>query len=262
MKLGFGNKVAIVTGGSSGIGEAIALGLCQEGATVVIVARDKDKLHEAAQRIAARTGGHAHVAVADVTSAGDVSAMVSETAAKYGRIDALVNSAGRRWAGQLESSSDEEWTSNIELNLLGTVRCVRAVLPYMIRQKGGSIVNIAATSAVEPRPAQIISNAAKAAVVNFTKTLALNVAKYNIRANCVNPGQILTPQRRKNIGKLAAERHVPENLIMEEQARNIPLGRLGDPNDVASTVLFLLSDQANFLTAVSINIDGGETHHI
>ncbi len=123
-------------------------------------------------------------------------------------------------------------------------------------------MNIAAISARQPRPRQIVSNATKAAVLNFSKSLAIRYAKDNVRVNCVNPGLILTPRRKRLIAKLAQDRGVTQEIILQEQAADVPFGRLGLPEEVAAAVLFLLSDQAGFITGTSIDVDGGEARYI
>ena len=262
MDLGLQGKVALVSGGSSGIGEAIALGLAEEGAQVVIFSRNEGQLKRSVEEIEKATGQKVFYYQADVTKKDDVDRIVSETKAKFGAVHLLVNAAGSGLAGSFDEISEEEWRDNVELNFLGVVRCCRAVLPIMIAQGGGSIVNIAAISAKQPRSGQIVSNATKAAVVNFSKTLALTYARNHIRVNCVNPGLILTPRRRRHIIEIARGKKVTEEEIIREQASVIPMQRLGEAREVAAAALFLLSERASFITGVALDVDGGENRSL
>lgn len=262
MDLGLKDKVAIVSGGSSGIGEAVAKELTKEGSHVMIFSRNEQALELAKKRIEEETGQVIRFFKADVKNEDEVNKLVSEVTTSFNRIDLLVNAAGSGFPGEFESVSDEDWRMNFELNLLGTVHCSRAVLPYMRKQGGGSIINIAAISARQPCPGQIVSNATKAAVLNFSKTLAINYAKYNIRINCVNPGQVLTPRRRHRISHLAQEHGLTQEAIIKEQVEAIPLRRLGLSEEVAAAVLFLLSNKASFITGATLDVDGGEARHI
>lgn len=262
MDLGLKNRIAMVSGGSSGIGEAVAYGLAKEGAKVIIFSRDERELELAAQRIGEATGQAILFLTADVTVQGEIDRLISGVIARFARIDLLVNAAGSGFPGDFESVSDEDWTNNFELNFLGTVRCSRGVIPHMRSQGGGSIVNIAAISARQPRPLQIVSNATKAAVLNLSKTLAIKYAKDHIRINCVNPGQILGPRRKRRLLKLAQEQGLTEEAVVEKEVRDIPLGRFGLPEEIVGAVLLLLSDQASFITGASIDVDGGETRSV
>ena len=243
------DKVAIVTGGGTGIGAAIALTFAREGARVTVTGRRKEALALVVDRIQA-AGGRALAAPGSVTDEGDVQRAVQSTVATFGRVDVLVNNAGSSLPGApLHEISDEAWNGLMDVLLTSVFRVSRAVIPHMLRQGGGSIVNIgsvlglkgSATLALHPYAA------AKAGVAMLTRTVALQYAKDHIRCNCVAPAITETPL---TAGRLAdpAVRRALESVH--------PLG-LGVPEDVAQAALYLASDEARWTTGVVLPVDGG-----
>lgn len=259
MDLGLKGKVALVTGGSSGIGRAIALCLAEEGANIVIASRDLAKANPVAKEVEA--AGVKVIAVsADITTVKDIKKMVATTVEKFGRVDILVNNAGSGRLSDLLTLPDDEFKSNMELMLFGVIRACREVIPHMRKEGWGRIINIASIFGKQPG-GLVDYDSIKAAVIMFTKDLANYLAKDNILVNTVCPGPIRTPlwegpgglgeQLGKMLGKSGQE------AITWFAEQNIPLGHYGLPEDIASMVAFLASDKAKFITGQAINVDGG-----
>jgi 3-oxoacyl-[acyl-carrier protein] reductase len=187
-----------------------------------------------------------------------VESLVENASRGLGGIDILGNNAGAGLPKAFEAVSDEEWERTVNLNLFSAVRTSRAVLPHMKERGGGQIINIAALSGRVPRLGQIASNCAKAALINFTESLAAEVAEHGIRVNAVCPAAILTERWRERVTRYGKEHGLPfEEAMMELAGKAIPLGRFGLPDEVASAVIFLASERAGFITGVSIFVDGG-----
>jgi 3-oxoacyl-[acyl-carrier protein] reductase len=240
-------KVAIVTGSSRGIGRAIALALAKDGANIVVNAVSNiTKAREVAEEIESM-GREALVIVADVSKKEHVESMVEQTLKRFGKIDILVNNAGVVGPTvPIQELSEEDWERVISVDLKGTFLCCRAVIPHMIRQRSGKIVNISSIAGKEGNANMTAYCAAKAGIIGLTKALAEEVAKYGIRVNCVCPALIETELVERMDTKQA-----------EYLKSKIPLGRLGKPEEVAELVKFLVSDASDFITGQAINIDGG-----
>jgi 3-oxoacyl-[acyl-carrier protein] reductase len=248
MDLGLKDKVGIVTGGSRGIGRAIALTLAAEGCNVAICARGEEKLRETEAELKA-TGVKVHAGVVDVSQPGEVEAFVDEVAKTLGKVDALVNNAG----GARQGDDDETWQAAIDVNLMAAVRATRAAVAHMKTNGGGSIVNITSIWGRESGgPATY--NAVKAAMTSHAKQLALQLAPEGIRVNSIAPGSIAFPgggwQRRLE--------QDPEGMAAFIKA-NIPSGRFGTAEEVANAVVFLCSPAASWVTGVALNVDGGQS---
>jgi len=244
-------RVAIVTGGGTGIGKAIALELAGLGADVVVASRNPQHLEPTADAITA-LGRGALAIPTDIRVPAQVEALMEQTVAQFGKIDILINNAGGQYPGPAEELSIEGWRSVIDLNLNATFYCSQAAARQMMRTGGGAIVNIVATFGLRAAPGLAHAAAARAGVVNLTRTLALEWAKHNIRINAVAPGIIMTE------GALAEMLIDPAGIERIEQA--IPLKRLGVPDDIAPLVAFLVSDAAAYLTGETIAVDGGNWH--
>ncbi|MEK5039582.1 3-oxoacyl-[acyl-carrier-protein] reductase [Sporosarcina sp. FSL K6-3457] len=242
----FAGKAAIVTGASRGIGREIALLLAQEGARVAVnYSGSKDKADEVVQAITA-SGGEAFAIQADVSNADSVKAMIDQTLETFGSIDILVNNAGITKDNLLMRMKDDEWDDVININLKGVFLCTKGVTRQMMRQRAGKIVNVASIVGVSGNPGQANYVAAKAGVIGFTKTAAKELASRNINVNAVAPGFITTDMTD------ALNEEVKSQMLSA-----IPLGKLGSPADVAKTVMFLLSDDAAYITGQTIHVDGG-----
>ncbi len=251
MDFGLQDRVAIITGASYGIGRAIAESLSKEGAKVAICARNQDQLDQAAQAL----GSDVLAVQADMTQLADIEKLFAQTLERYGRIDILVNNAGGTHLSQLLDLPDEAWQENIDVNLFSVLRCSRLALPHMRRQHWGRIINISSIFGKQPGGGMIDYNATKAAVISLTKTLADELAKDNVLVNAVCPGPVRTPLW-ENAAKMINPED-PDGMIEEFAQANIPLGRFGRPEEIASLVTFLASEQASFITGSAYDIDGG-----
>ncbi len=261
MDLGLKGKVALVTGGSKGIGKAIAVGLAREGCSVAICARGGDELGQTVAEIK-KSGGAIHAIAADVTISKDVVRLVDETAKQFGTIHILVNNAGgvSKFA-PFEEITDEDWTNTLNLNLLSCVRVTRAVLPYMLKQKWGRIINISSESGVQPDALMPDYNASKAAMNCLTKSLSKAYGKDGILVNTVSPAFIRTPLAIDFLGKQAAVKDISleeaEKQFLQGFRPNIVLGRAGQSEEVAAATVFLASEAASFITGSNYRVDGG-----
>lgn len=244
------NKVAIITGASKGIGRGIANVFAAEGASVVLVSRTEKDLENVAAEIT-HNGGKAIYVVADITKPDDMTRMAEATLAQFGRIDILVhNAAGIYPPSRIDVMSNDEWHSAIKTNLDGTFYAVKAVIPAMIKQNYGRIVFTSSISG--PRvglPTKSHYTASKGGMNGFMKTIAIELAKYNITVNAVEPGNIETEGLKNN----------NDASVIAERVKPIPMGRLGTPEETAYAHLFLASDEARYITGQSIVVDGGQT---
>ena len=258
----FEGKVAIVTGagcvGSGwGNGRAVAVGFAQEGAKVFAVDRDPARLQETIER-AGVAGEAIRTFACDVTDGAAVAAMAARCMEAFGRIDILVNNVGGSAKGGPVEMTEEVWDSQVDFNLKSVFLTCKHVLPQMVAQKSGAIVNVSSTSGTRwTGSAQVAYAATKAGVIQLSKVVAVQHAPYGIRVNCVVPGQLHTPMVEYRLAGQRAGGDV-EALLAERQKR-IPLGFMGDGRDTAHAVLFLASDEARFITGTEIVVDGGMT---
>ncbi len=258
MDLGLRDKVAIVMAASKGLGRACAAALAAEGAGVTIGARGAQALEKTALEIQQATRSRVLAVPTDVTKAEDVEAIVTATVREFGRIDILVNNAGGPPAGKFESFGDAQWQAAFELNLLSTVRLVRLVLPHMRKTGSGRIITIVSTSVKQPIDGLILSNAIRSGVVGLAKTLSVELAPDNITVNNVCPGRILTDRLRQiyHINE-RVQQGVSEEAVLKEMAQDVPMGRVGKPEELGALVAFLASQQAAYITGTTIQVDGG-----
>ncbi|MBM7704692.1 SDR family oxidoreductase [Metabacillus iocasae] len=256
MDLQLKGKNALVLASSQGLGKAIAKQLVQEGANVMIASRSEEKLAKVADEMSAESDSKVLYHVVDVTSKESIENLVQATVDSFGTIDILVNNAGGPKAGGFLTLSDEDWQQAFELNLLSYIRTIREVLPHM-KKEGGKIVNIASSSIKEPIPGLLLSNTFRTGIVGLTKTLAQELAEYNVLINTVAPGRIATDRTAK-LDQLNAEKQGIAKEEIEKQVKTkIPLGRYGEPEEFAKVVTFLLSSGNTYMTGQSFLIDGG-----
>jgi 3-oxoacyl-[acyl-carrier protein] reductase len=258
MELGLRNRVAIVTGASEGIGKATAIRLAQEGARVVICARRRRILEKAALEI--RVAGQSEVlpVVTDITRPEQIHHLVQTALAHWGRVDILVNNAGTSSAHAFEDTDDATWAADMDLKLLGAIRCIREVLPIMKEQGWGRIVNITAIGGKAPDAHSTPTSVTRAAGIAFTKAISKEYASHGILVNTVCIGLIKTRQHEQHYDEV---RRQEEGLTLDSyyqrMADSIPLGRVGEPVEAADVITFLVSERASFITGVAVNVDGG-----
>jgi len=248
MDLGIKDRTAFITGGAGTLGLAIAQRLAQEHANVVICDTNDEALSGALAALEA-AGARALACRADVTSREEVGAAVDRARARFGHIDILVNNAGFARDAYLTKMKEEDWHAVLDVTLQGAFHCSRAVLPGMMQNKFGRIINIA-SRAHRGNPGQTNYSAAKAGLIGFTRSLALESGKFGITANAIAPGVISTPRMRQR----------PDYHELTERAKqNTPVARLGEPEDVASAVAFLASSLAGFITGETLHVTGGRS---
>jgi 3-oxoacyl-[acyl-carrier protein] reductase len=238
--------VAIITGGSRGIGRSIVRAVCEEGADCAFTYTRNRAAAESLTEEVHRAGRRALPVQLDVRDFEGAKTLVEEVKKEFGRIDILVNNAGITRDKSLMMMNHEEWSEVIDTNLTGTFNTTRACIISFLKQKSGNIVNISSVSGVHPLAGQVNYAAAKAGVIGFTKSLAKEVAPYNIRVNAVAPGFIST-EMTAELGEKARDKFL----------KMIPLQRFGTPDEVARVVLFLLSDLSQYITGQTIQLDGG-----
>ncbi len=249
--LDLAGKVAIVTGGAQGIGRAISLGLAECGATVCVADLNAGAAEDMAAEL--KTRGVESLAVqVDVTDSGKIDSMVEKTLAAFGNIDILVNSAGGASGanfriGKILKIAEQDWDNTFAVNVKSVFLCTRAVARTMLDRKHGSIVNIASLTGEFPFPGMPAYSAAKAAVINLTKSLAMELAPH-VRVNAIAPGLVETPRTSRN--------RTPEQL--EYLLTNVPLGRMGTPEEVADVAVYLASGAASWMTGAVIDVTGGQ----
>ncbi len=256
MDLGLSGKVALVTGGSYGIGRAVAFRLAEEGARVAICARREELLREAASEIEGQTGSQILPVVADVSRAEDLDRFVRSTLEKFGRIDVLVNNAGSSSANYFGDVTDEMWHQDLELKLMAAVRLSRLCIPEMRKSGGGRIINITMVRAKQPGPRSVPTSVSRAAGVALTKALSKDYAADNILVNTVCLGGIRSGQWERRYQQ-QKDRFSDLEEFYQQNAKDIPLKRYGEPGEVADLVAFLASSRAGYITGDAINIDGG-----
>jgi NAD(P)-dependent dehydrogenase (short-subunit alcohol dehydrogenase family) len=252
MELGLKGKVAAVTGGTEGIGRATALRLAREGAKVAICARRQQPLDQAAAEIK-KAGAEVLAVAADMSKAADVERFMKSVIERFGRIDILVNNAGTSARGKFLEIDDKTWSSDLELKVFGAIRCTRLAVPHMKKQGGGRIVNITISSAKQPGAESYPTSVSRAAGLALTKALSKEYAPDNILVNTICIGKIKSGQHERRYtreGKKAEDYY-------REVSRDIPLGRVGEAEEVANVIAFLVSDAASYVTGTSVNLDGG-----
>jgi len=252
MELGLKGKVAVITGGTEGIGKAAALTLAREGAKVAICARRQPLLDAVAAEIT-KAGGTALAVSADMSKAADCERFINEVVKHFGGIDILLNNAGTSKRGNFLDLSDDEWAADLELKVFGAVRCSRLAIPHMKKRGGGRIINITISSAKQPGAGSYPTSVSRAAGLAITKALSKEFAADNILVNTICIGKIKSGQHER--------RYTKDGISADEyygkMSKDIPLKRAGEAQEVANVIAFLASDAASYVTGTSINLDGG-----
>jgi 3-oxoacyl-[acyl-carrier protein] reductase len=257
MDLKLTNKVAIVLAASKGLGKAIATALSAEGAKVVIGSRDEIELNKTAAEIQKLTGNQVLAIPVDVSDGEQVENLIWHTADKFGRIDILLNNAGGPPFDKFENFDDIDWQKAFELNLLSFSRTSRLVLAHMQKTGSGRIINIISGSVKAVLGNSVLSTSMRMGVVGMAKLMADEFGPYNITVNNVAPGMILTDRLKHTLPKDAD----PEQAL-KEKAKNIPMGRIGKPEELAALVTFLASEKASYISGTTIQVDGGASRAI
>ena len=261
MDLGLKGRVAIVTGGSQGIGKAVATSLAAEGASLVLGARNEAILQTLASEIRTTYRVPVLAQPTDITKPTDIDSLVAQAIATYGRIDILINNGGGPPATRFDNTAIEVWQQAFELILMSVVHCCRAVIPHMQTQRWGRIINIASISVKQPIDSLILSNSIRAGVIGLAKSLANELGRDNILVNNVCPGYTLTDRLQELIDVRATNGITPAQVVAMWQ-QEIPLGRLGKPEEIADYVVFLASERASYLTGTTVAVDGGRIRGI
>ncbi|PKN04669.1 MAG: 3-oxoacyl-ACP reductase [Deltaproteobacteria bacterium HGW-Deltaproteobacteria-9] len=257
MDLGLKNKVALVAGGSMGLGKAVAMMLSQEGARVAIGALDDACLPEAVEEISRATGGDVIAIAADVSKVEEAKRFVQKALAHFGTLDILINNAGGPPSTTFLEIDDALWEYGFRLNLMSTIAMTREAVPVMKAKKWGRIINMTSISVKQPIDGLILSNTIRSGVIGLAKSLSNELAPFNITVNSVCPGYTLT-DRVRSLAKTVSEKEktTPEAIIKRWES-TIPMGRLGTPEEFASLVAYLASESSGYITGAAIQIDGG-----
>ncbi len=258
MDLGLKHKVAVITGGSVGIGLALANGLAAEGAHLALCARGEQRVKEAAEEIGHRYGVKAIGVSVDVTKLEDIDGFVNVIEEEFGGADILINNAGTGSEETILEASDDRWQYYWDLHVMAAVRLSRALAPSMRARGGGVILNNASICATQPLGYEPIYNVTKAALVMFSKCLANELIPYNIRVNAINPGLVMTPDWQKTAKLLTEGKDINWQEYLDQIARdNAPIGRFASPEEVANFFVFLCSPKASYCVGSTYYIDGG-----
>ena len=262
MDLGLEGKVAIVTGGSKGIGRATALALALEGVDVAICARGVEELEDAAAEIRSRTGRRALAVRADTGVAEDIQSLVATAVAELGGVDILINNAVNSTAAPFMELADEDWLNHINVKIMGYVRCARECIPHMRQRGGGRIINIGGMAARYSNPLTNSNGVTNASVSNLAKNLADQVASDGILVNCIHPGTTRTPRQTMILERQARDAGITVEEAETRAVAGIPIGRMVEPEDIADLVLFMVSDRSSAITGQTIAVEGGAVRAI
>ncbi|MGG3573115.1 SDR family oxidoreductase [Bacillus gobiensis] len=256
MDLNLKDKVAIVAASSKGLGKAIAEELAKEQAHVILSGRNEQALKQVKEELSYLGSGLIDYQVCDLSNSEDIKQLIHAALERHERIDILVNNVGGPKGGSIADLTDDDWKDSFELHLLSYVRLIREALPHL-KKNGGKIINIASSSVKEPIPGLLLSNTFRLGIVGLTKTLATELAEFNILINTLAPGKIATDRvayldqnKADTLGKSVEQ-------IKKESELQIPLGSYGDPNDFAAYAAFLLSEKNTYMTGQTLLIDGG-----
>ncbi len=257
MDLELKNRVALVAASSKGLGKAVAWELAKEGAKLVICSRNKALLEKTADDIFLGTGVSVFPLAVDLAEPDQINWMINETMDLFGKVDILVTNSGGPAPGGFEEIDENEWAHAIQLTLMSAIRLIKAVLPGMKKQKWGRIINIASVSAKQSIDRLILSNVLRPGVVGLTKSLSQDLAQHNILVNAVCPGFIKTDRVMQLFENKSKNSDKSVNDLLQEKSAQIPLKRIGQPEELAHLIAFLASEKASYITGTSIQVDGG-----
>jgi NAD(P)-dependent dehydrogenase (short-subunit alcohol dehydrogenase family) len=258
MNLGLKDKVAAVTGGSIGIGLAIAEGLAAEGVHLALCARGEERVTAAADALGEKYGVRAIGVKTDISNPGEIQDFEAAIKAEFGGVDILINNAGTGSEETILDASDEKWQYYWDLHVMAAVRLSRALAPSMRERGGGVILNNASICATQPLGYEPIYNVTKAALVMFSKCLANELIPYNIRVNAINPGLVMTPDWRKTAEILTQDKDITWEAYLDQIAKeNAPIERFATPDEIANLFVFLCSPRASYCVGSTYYIDGG-----
>ena len=256
MDLQLTGKIALIVASSKGLGKAIASQMSAEGCDVMLASRNAEQLDIARQQLLPSAKGRVECYPCDITKVADIQTLVAETRERLGPIDILINNAGGPPGGGFEQVDDNAWQAAFELNLLSYVRMIREVLPDL-KQKGGRIINVTSSSIKQPIPGLILSNAFRMGILGMAKSLADELAHFNILVNTVAPGRIAT-DRTAYLDQLKADkRGISKEQVVVESLQSIPLKRYGNTEEFAKVVCFLASGASSYVTGSTLMVDGG-----
>ena len=257
MDLGIRNKKALVTASSKGIGRAVAEALLSEGCDVGICSRSKDDLIETANEIKSKSNFDVFWAVCDLNKQKDLENTFNQFVKEFGQIDILVNNCGGPSAGYMSELDDEKWQSAFEQVLLSAVRLSRFAITDMMKREWGRIINITSLTVKQPVDNLMLSNSLRTGLIGFAKTLSNEIGKFNITVNNIAPGYTLTNRLYELAVLRAKEANMSHEDILIDMAKEIPMNRLGGPEEIAAAVVFLASAKAGYITGTTLQVDGG-----
>jgi 3-oxoacyl-[acyl-carrier protein] reductase len=260
MDLGLKGRVAMVCAASQGLGKAAAIGFAREGANVVICSRDRKRIVAAAKEVTSAAKPQAVKVlpvVADVTRPADIRRLVAAAIREFGRIDILVTNAGGPPVAQFPDLDDRTWEKGIALTLMSAIRCIREVLPYMRKQRWGRVIAITSIAAKQPLDDIIVSSTLRPGILGLAKVLANQYGKDGVLVNCVTPGFIMTNRQKEITAVRASKTGKTPAKYVKEFSKAVPVGRYGDPEELASVIVFLGSERSSYVNGATIAIDGG-----
>lgn len=257
MELELKNRVALVAASSKGLGKAVAWGLAREGAKLVICARNKKILEKTADDIFLETGVSVFPLAVDLQEIEQIDWLIEETLDLFGKIDILVTNAGGPPSGNFNDIGESDWMGAVQLTLMSTIRLTKAVISGMRKQKWGRIIHMTSVSVKQPIDGLLLSNVLRPGIIGLTKSLSQELAKDNILVNAVCPGYHMTDRVKELLQAKAKKKKTNVDSVLEEIVQQIPLGRMGKPEECADLVVFLASNRASYITGSVIQVDGG-----
>src|SRR6185503_13570848 len=257
MDLGLKDKRALVIGSSRGLGHAVALTLAREGCMLAINSRDESKIKAAAEKIASETGTQAYGFAGDVSDASIADELVAQTVEALGGLDILITNAGGPPAGSFEAFDEATWQKAVDTSFMSHVRLIRAALPHLRKSSTPSVLTMTSYTVKQPLPNLVLSNSVRAATVGLTKSLALDLGKEGIRFNSILPGWTMTERVQELMAVRAKNNGTTVDEETAKQTAEIPLGRMGRPQEFANAAVFLVSPAASFIHGVALAVDGG-----